>query len=207
MDTMLNNDFYADPTVFDHWQNRAAVWVCSRLGRLCPYGWFAGFALAAGAVALVGAGAFAHLLYHAPGSENALAWNSVLAQGVTAMIALVASVSLFDQAIKAWPLGELPRILTGIARARRLECRDAVSSVDIRRPVAAPVEQVDREAVQAFFAEVRAAGVNVTIARALFRAGVRSASQLIAVPDAELLKISGVGPATLSRLRLHFATC
>jgi len=62
----------------------------------------------------------------------------------------------------------------------------------------------EREAVQAFFSGVRAAGVNVTIARALFNAGVRTPLQLCAASDQRLLAIRGVGPATVRKLRTQF---
>ncbi len=63
----------------------------------------------------------------------------------------------------------------------------------------------DRQAVQEFFTGVRAAGVNVAIAKALFTAGVRTIQHLDCIADSELYDIHGVGPATVRKLRSHFA--
>ena len=62
----------------------------------------------------------------------------------------------------------------------------------------------EREVLQEFFAGVRAAGVNVSIAKALFAAGVRSSHQLCQASDEQLHAIRGVGPATVRKLRVHF---
>ena len=62
----------------------------------------------------------------------------------------------------------------------------------------------DGEALQRFFAGVRAAGVNVAIAKALFTAGIRSPQQLMAASDRRLVAIRGVGPATVRKLRAQF---
>lgn len=55
-----------------------------------------------------------------------------------------------------------------------------------------------------FLNELRQAGVNVRIARALYTAGVRSPEAVRHSSDAALLAIHGVGPATLRRLRETF---
>ncbi|HHJ18081.1 MAG TPA: helix-hairpin-helix domain-containing protein [Gammaproteobacteria bacterium] len=67
-----------------------------------------------------------------------------------------------------------------------------------------PLSIADRQAAQEFLAGVRAAGVNVTIARALYAAGIRSARHLQLARDEQLRRIHGVGPATVRRLRVHF---
>lgn len=67
-----------------------------------------------------------------------------------------------------------------------------------------PLPVDDGGAMQDFLSRVRAAGVNVSIARALFTAGIRSEKHLRSVGDAKLLGIHGVGPATVHKLRTCF---
>ena len=55
-----------------------------------------------------------------------------------------------------------------------------------------------------FFEAVKAAGINVRIARTLYAAGFRSAAQVRACEDARLLAIDGIGKATLRKLRVQF---
>jgi hypothetical protein len=123
-------------------------------------------------------------------------------------VALATSQWLFRQALDAWP-GDvaLPRQLRSAARyvgwrpVRGLKNSGRCESKQTPKGFPAAI---DREAVQAFFAGVRAAGVNVAIARALFAAGIRSPRQLRAASDDELAAIRGVGPATVRKLRAQF---
>ncbi|MGA7799679.1 MAG: hypothetical protein WCC36_02620, partial [Gammaproteobacteria bacterium] len=63
----------------------------------------------------------------------------------------------------------------------------------------------DREDPQAFLARLRAAGLNVRVARAVYLAGLRSEQQLRDADDDALLAIAGVGPATVTKLRRYLA--
>lgn len=204
---MLKHDFYADPTVFDQWQSTAHDWLCARLGKLCPYSWSAAFFLAALCCAAVGGAVFANLLLHALLSQDGWTWNRFMAQALTVVIALVACHAPVALAIKAWPEAQLPKWLARLARCCGVADDAPVSATPAPRPPTTakpPVPAIERQALQLFFAEVRAAGVNVAIARALFAAGIRSAQQLRGAHDRDLLAIHGVGPATLHRLRIRF---
>lgn len=57
---------------------------------------------------------------------------------------------------------------------------------------------------RAYLADLKAAGVNVRIARALVGAGYRSHEAVRRARDAEILAIPGVGPATLRKIRARF---
>ena len=83
--------------------------------------------------------------------------------------------------------------------------RKALTGVSNAAPRTPVNLAADRLAVQEFFTGVRAAGVNVAIAKALFAAGVRSVQLLSRADDSYLYGIHGVGPATVRKLRAHFA--
>ena len=55
-----------------------------------------------------------------------------------------------------------------------------------------------------FLTELRAAGVNVRIAQALYKEGLRSPQCVRQANDKRLLDIGGVGPATVRKLRERF---
>lgn len=199
---MPKHDFYADPTLFDQWQEDAGNWFSRRLEKLCPYAWSMGFA-ALGLVFLsTAAGILITMLQQSlAGDVTPHAWSRLLAQVVTLAIALVATQSLFRQAVEAWP--------EQIAMPARLHA--PVRWLGFAVPVAVVAQQrtevlsvPDRQATQEFLAGVRAAGVNVTIARALYAAGIRSVRHLRVARDEQLRRIHGVGPATVRRLRVHF---
>jgi DNA-directed RNA polymerase alpha subunit len=71
------------------------------------------------------------------------------------------------------------------------------------RPQAEPAAAESQDP-QAFFRALRAAGINVRIAQALHAAGFRSAAQVRACSDTQLLATPGVGQATLRKLRIQF---
>ncbi len=206
---MLKHDFYADPTVFDQLKSDAGNWFCARLERLHPYAWSISFC-ALGLVFLsIATGVFIFLLQQHLGGDTPSVLNQSLAQAVTLMIALLAAQVVFKQALAAWPRHiELSARLRLAAAclglrvpeppARALPEKPRVSRT---RPDAPNTEQ---QAIQEFFAGVRAAGVNVTIAKSLFSAGLRSADRLHAARDTQLHRIHGVGPATVRKLRAHF---
>jgi hypothetical protein len=196
---MSKHEFYADPTVFDHWQSHAGGWLSTQGEKVCPYGWALAFS-ALGAVLVGVSVALLGLSVHDALTRQELFWNQSMAQGVTALAALAGAQLLFRQALDAWPdLAGAPRSV-----------RRAAGFVGLHRQARAarkslPASAVsEREAIQAFFAGVRDAGVNVSIARALFAAGIRSPQQLRHASDGRLEAIHGVGPATVRKLRARF---
>jgi len=208
---MQDHEFYADPTVFDHWQSRASEWLCRRTRKLCPYGWALAFAAMAGLFALIAVAVFIAALVGGAG-QHVVAWNHAMAQVITIMMAMLACQALLQQALRSWPAGlPMPRRLRRLVRlcgwkvpvtARPAGPAPKRRGYDGGRRGATTADS--REDVQAFFAGVRAAGVNVAIARALFSAGVRTPRQLCRASDECLLAIRGVGPATVNKLRAYF---
>lgn len=206
---MRKHEFYADPTLFDQWQRSASDWFCEKSDKIRPYGWTIGFALLGAALILVSLTALGFSL-HSAASRLAPAWNQALARGVTAVAALAAAQALLRQALDAWP--QNTRIPAQVLKAGRYvgwrpmrpvrAANVAVTKSVEKRSQSGP----DGEALQRFFAGVRAAGVNVAIAKALFAAGIRSPQQLMAASDRRLVAIRGVGPATVRKLRAQFGS-
>jgi len=203
---MFEHEFYADPTVFDQWQNNTGNWFGSGLEKLSPFSWALGFCGLAATFLLVAIGVFIDSLLHSAAGATVEMWNQTLAQWVTFVLALTASAGLFKQAMKSWPrqfgLSDGFRALTacgGWCKSQQAALGNASSTSPTPQMLAA-----DRQAVQEFFSGVRAAGVNVTIAKALFAAGVRTAQHLSRTEDSDLYGIHGVGPATVRKLRAHF---
>jgi hypothetical protein len=204
---MPKHEFYADPTLFDQWQSTAGNWLCARGEKVCPYAWVIAFTVF-GTVLVCISMVLLGILLQQTVAQMGPAWNHSLARGVTSVVALATAQWLFRQALDAWPCdAELPGQLCSAARcvgwrpaagpnkaARRAPMQTA-------KPLSAAVEQ---DAVQAFFAGVKAAGVNVAIARALLAAGIRSPRQLLAASDDQLVAIRGVGPVTVRKLRAQF---
>ncbi len=208
---MQDHEFYADPTVFDHWQSRVGSWFCCCSRKLCPYGWALAFTVMAVLFALTAVGVLGWVLVSQIAGEGQTAWNQSMAQVITIMMALLACQAMLQQALQSWPSGVvIPRRLRRLIRLcgwdvpagscprRRSHSRQSVTHKTAATP--------SREDVLAFFAGVRAAGVNVAIARALFGAGVRTSRQLCAASDERLLAIRCVGPATVHKLRSHFGS-
>ena len=203
---MFEHEFYADPTVFDQWQNNTGNWFGSGLEKLSPFSWALGFCGLAATFLLVAIGVFIDSLLHSAAGAPVEMWNQTLAQWVTFILALTASAGLFKQAMKSWPrqfgLSDGFGALTacgGWRKSRRAALSNASSTSQTPQMLA-----TDRQAVQEFFSGVRAAGVNVTIAKALFAAGVRTTQHLSRTEDSDLYAIHGVGPATVRKLRAHF---
>ena len=204
---MSKHEFYADPTLFDQWHSTAGNWLGAKADKVRPYAWVISFAvlgavLVSISMVLIGISLQDAAAYVEP------AWNQSLARGVTSVVALATSQWLFRQALNAWPSDvAFPRHLSNAAGyigwrpAPRLKRSEP--SVPKQALQGAPAG-LDREAVQAFLAGVRAAGVNVAIAKALFAAGIRSPQRLRAAHDSELVAIRGVGPATVRKLRAQF---
>lgn len=211
---MQDHEFYADPTVFDYWQGRASDWFRSCSRKLTPYGWTLAFAAMAALFALTAVSMFGWTLISRMSGEGLVAWNQSMAQVITIMMALLACQALLQQALQSWPAGiTMPRRLRRVIRQCGWEVPAAAVPAKTRHQSPPRVRQSDthraplayrREDIQAFFSGVRAAGVNVTIARALFSAGVRTPQQLCRASDKRLLAIRCVGPATVSKLRSFF---
>jgi hypothetical protein len=203
---MSDHEFYADPTVFDLWQDRTGGWFSVRIARLRPYLWSVAFAALAMLLLGIALTVLAYSVYQRVQSGAGPGWNQLLAQWLTALMALLACHGLLEQALAAWPR----------ERAFPPQLRKLVWLCGFRAPVAAErpaaaagalntgFQAATAQEIRVFFVGARAAGVNVAIAKALFAAGIRSVSQLRASADEQLLQIHGVGPATVRRLRSHF---
>ena len=211
---MQDHEFYADPTVFDYWQSRAGDWLRNHSRHLFLFGWTLAFTGMATLFALTAVGVFGWTLVSRMGGEGIMAWNQSMAQVITIMMALLACQAMLRQALQSWPAGvAMPRRLRHLTRlcgwdvpASAMPAKPApVSPARTRQPAGRKASaSPSREDVQAFFSGVRAAGVNVTIARALFVAGVRTPQQLCRASDRRLLAIRGVGPVTVGKLRRYF---
>lgn len=204
---MFEHEFYADPTVFDQWQNSTGHWFGSGLAKLSPFSWALGFCGLAAVFLFVAIGVFIASLQQSGQGDTLVLWNQVLAQGLTIIIALTASNGLFKQAMQAWPrhisVSDALRGLAGFPGVRNPQPAELNSVADAPSKTTVDLA-ADRRAVQEFFTGVRAAGVNVAIAKALFKAGVRTAEHLNNTEDSALCSICGVGPATVRKLRGYF---
>ncbi|TCK17247.1 helix-hairpin-helix protein [Thiogranum longum] len=212
---MQDHEFYADPTVFDYWQGRCSSLLCRYSRNLSPYGWTLAFSVMAIVFAATAVGVFGWTLTSRMSGEGIVAWNQSMAQVITIMMALLACQASLQQALRSWPQDivmpyRLRRFIhfcgwkvPGAAQPTKTPQGVRRSSA---RAAAKPVLKLvpGGDDVQVFFAGVRAAGVNVAIARALFSAGVRTPKQLCAASDEYLLTIRGVGSATVRKLRRHF---
>lgn len=203
---MLKDDFYVDPTVFDQWQNEAGNWFCARVLKICPYAWVIGFSALGVLFLSVAMGVWVYSLQYTASGSLVSDTNQLLAQCVTLVMALIATQILFKQALAAWPEhigmpGKLCTTLRYVGLQKWIAKPATVTGLSQKQSLAV---KSDREAVKEFFEGVRAAGVNVSIARALFAAGVRSSQQLCSARNEELHAIRGVGPASVRKLRAHF---
>lgn len=181
---LANDSLYQDATVFD----QLFAWSRQRLARALPASrdqrWqilFNGFS-----VLLVASGLF-------------LLFASFQQQSQPAVLAHLLSLALVG---------------TAALHFRRIASRLVIPTpaATPSRPAATvrpsqPAEQAPA-AIHAnprqFFRDVKAAGVNVKIARALYSGGIQSAADLNRRTDQQLLAIRGVGPATVRKLRAHF---
>ena len=204
---MSEHEFYVAPTVFDLWHDRTGSWFRVQVERLRPYAWsstFCGLATFFLGIALM---VLPYSVYQRITSELSLEWTHSLAQWLTVLMSLLSCHGLLGQALRAWPRDRvLPLRLQKLVRLCGFRASTAGDRLAVTGPASAVavVQPATAGEIKAFFAGARAAGVNVAIARALFAAGVRSVSQLRAADDARLLRIHGVGPATVRRLRAHF---
>ncbi len=204
---MSEHEFYADPTVFDLWQDRTGGWFSARVARLRPYIWCLAFSALATLLLGIALGVLGYSVYQRVESGAGLGWNHSLAQWLTVLLALLACDGLLAQALTAWPRERaFPRRLRKLVRLCGFRAPVAAGRPAAAAPGALNTgfEAATAQEIRLFFVGARAAGVNVAIAKALFAAGIRSVSQLRAAADAQLLQIHGVGPATVRRLRSHF---
>ncbi len=208
---MSDHEFYAEPTVFDHLQARIGGWLGPHFSGLRPYSWVIGFGIL-GSVFLMTAMAVLAVTLNSS-ADAPLLWNQSFARTLTVLVGLTAAQMLFRQALNAWPSQiRLPLSWRLIGRyvgwqqpIRQYQAKQTAVVTELQRsnPVSKqPTE--DQQAIHDFFAGVRAAGVNVAIAKALFSAGIRSPRQLMKARDRQLRSIRGVGPATVRKLRAQF---
>jgi hypothetical protein len=211
---MHEQDFYTDPTLFDRCQKHLGRYLQCLAGNLRPYVWTLAFAMLAMVMLSIAVLVLGVLVYQATGSR-ASSWVQPPAQGVTVLVALLATRRLFGQAFGAWPGHKaLPE------RMRRLSLHLGGSSVPVSLS-SGQAEAVEADAMTAepgtlpaaepapgpeamFLASLRTAGVNAAIARTLYVAGIKSVPELINASDRQLVAIRGVGPASVRKLRAHF---
>lgn len=202
---MTDDDFYADPTIFDRWQKSAAGWFGAWFAKIRRYSWVV--ALFAGGAVLL-ATAICLLLFSVwtrIGSGPTASWNVFFAQWLTVWLALLTAYHLLQHTAAAWPMNEaVPRRVVVLLRwIGALPARQGGAALGrtVGVPVVSQVVADDSESKR-FLLALRAIGVSVGVARSLSAAGIRCTRQLRATPDADLLRVRGVGPATLRRLRL-----
>lgn len=189
------DDYYADPTLFDRCHARLAAGAHRVLVHVQPFLWglvFHGFALACYLILVITLADFAVADTLAPDAAGLRSLAATLA----AAMALCGGIHFQRVGVQAWPA-------PGAGGPRT-----AHAAVPAARPIVANERRLDgpvrREEARVFLEAVREAGVNLTIARALIRGGIRSTRKLRHASDADLLAIPGVGPATVARLRRRF---
>lgn len=203
-----HDELYQDPTWFD----ALGAWCLQHCRRCLPrqraYLWTSGFALFASLCVAWAAGLATHcVVYDIP-------FNQCVAQLLAAGM-LLASARHFLAATGSSARGALPRHKLVTRSRETVESQSAsvsrtaaraytgVASAPERR-AQPPMAEQDSPDPQQFFRAVKAAGINVRIARALYAAGFRSGEQVRACEDARLLAVSGIGQATLRKLRVQF---
>lgn len=200
------DDLYHDRTWFD----ALGDWLMLRVRRLMPRSraqlWTTGFALFASLCVAWAAGlATQAVLFEA-------AWNQRAAELLAAGLLLIAARHfLAVTGLSARPARKLitrpaeeraPQIRVTAGTPSAAPCRTELKPQTAADGVSAyPGEAAG---TQDFFRALREAGINVRIAQALHAAGFRSAAQVRACSDAQLLATPGVGQATLRKLRIRF---
>ncbi len=213
---MTEHEFYAQPTIFDHWQRRSRSWLSEYVGHYRMFSWSIGFAVLALVCFMVVFSTSLSLLL-----DQWLAdWNDSLARWLILCMAIASGGWLLQQALLSWPRqAGLPDILVFVARvagwsrppaptpvkqgARHPALRGPEGTFVERRAVKRPSTAAARQ-IQAFYTGVRESGVNVTVAQSLFAAGIRSPHQVRMSSNEALLAIHGVGPVTVRKLRTRF---
>lgn len=211
---MAEQDFYAQPTVFDQWQRSIRSWVLEYVGCYRPYFWSLVFSVLSLVFFFVAFNFSLSLLL----DYWLVSWNDSLARWIVLTMAIAGCGWLLQQAFIAWPpQARLPEILVWLARvsgwkqpaAGSRQCNAASAAGQtggrfVERRARRREATADAHLVQAFYTGVRESGVNVTIAQAMFAAGLRTPQQVRKTSDEDLLSIRGVGPATVRKLRARF---
>lgn len=186
MYTSHHDNLYREPTLFD----LAFAALAQRLQAWLPAGaeqrWRLAFRCQAAVFALLGLGVLLHGL-----------------QGGTAGAQLAAVLGSAGLMATAHFLFNITRRPAASAVSAQPVPAVTVSPAPAR-PAAPQARPQPRVSPRAFLNELRQAGVNVRIARALYTAGVRSPDIVRNSADETLLAIRGVGPVTVRRLRETF---
>lgn len=200
------DDLYYDRTWFD----ALGELLVQRGRRLLPRQrarlWTGGFALFAALCVAWAAGlATQAVLFEA-------AWNQRAAELLAAGLLLAAARHFLTVTglsarphrkliTRTAPVSAPARAATPEPAARHTDRRTRAETAAAGNPAGNPD---GNRSAQVFFRAVREAGINVRIARSLYGAGFRSAAQVRACSDAQLLATPGVGQATLRKLRIKF---
>lgn len=191
-----SHDYYVHLTWFDRCQAVGTHWLSSRVEGWRPNLWSWAFNL------------FAVLCYFALAmivADFSLAAGSAAASvsGLQSVATTLAVAMALGAGVQFQRLARLVNAET--LRKRRAQSR---SPAHASRPGSGhkPERRLKRQqAMRAFFLELRAAGVDVSIARALLAAGIHTPRRLAAVDDRVLLQIQAMDAATVRRLRRHFS--
>ena len=105
---MSDHEFYADPTVFDLWQDRTGGWFSVRVARLRPYLWSVAFSALAVLLLGIALSVLGFSVYQRVQSGAGPGWNQSLAQWLTVLMALLACHGLLEQSLTAWPGASVP---------------------------------------------------------------------------------------------------
>ena len=202
-------DFHHDDYLYQDrtWFDALGAWLGQHAQRWRPRHparlWSLGFALfAALCVAWAAALATQCVLTDLPR-------NLCIAQWLAAALLLVAARHFLAVTgmSAANAIDDRLRIKCTVTRERFADASDVVSMDSVDTPstsLAKTPAQGVGEDPQRFFRAVKAAGINVRIAHALYAAGFRTAEQVRMADDQALLAAPGIGPATLRKLRAQF---
>jgi len=188
---------YQDRTWFDQLAERLMRRCMQRLPRNQGRLWTGGFALFAALCVAWAAGLAAHtvLVDLPPNQAGAQILAALLLLAAARHFLAVTGLSAAD----AQPRHKLIR--RTVPRRPPVERTAPVAQARVAQCPSTPSCPDD---AQQFFRDVRAAGVNVRIAHALYAAGFRNAEQVRAADDRHLRAMPGIGAATLRKLRVKF---
>ncbi|MBI5042104.1 MAG: hypothetical protein HZB57_13160 [Gammaproteobacteria bacterium] len=195
-----HDDVYQDRTWFDV----LGVWLAQQVRRWLPRRparlWSTGFAVFAALCVAWAAGlATQCVLVELPA-------NVCLAQWLAAGLLLVAArhflrATGLSAASAIEPRQRIQRRAESMGSKRAEGAVPARSSAPATPSTPSPSTGEDP---RQFFRAVKAAGINLRIAQALYAAGFRTAEQVRIAADAALLATPGIGPATVRKLRSQF---
>jgi hypothetical protein len=201
-----DDDFYADPTIFDRCQRIAAGCFSARFVRIRRYAWVVALFVAAAVLLATATWLLLFSVWTRIGSEPTSSWNASFAQWLAVWLALLTAHQLLQYTARAWPMdaavpGRVAMIFGWIGTLPARPGGDAALERTTADLVVSRVDADDSESKR-FLLALRALGVSVGVAKSLSAAGIRCTRQLRGMPDVDLLRIRGVGPATLRRLRM-----